>query len=108
MKILKIRRTDPNHGVVINLYPFCEEQEITPEIPYNECIKFVQNNQEDMKLYKVSVTNKRKNGKRKLYKTILAKDHSEAFALYTQLMKTADHYNYEYNLLTGDWKQLEF
>lgn len=107
MNILKIKRTDPVNGVVVSIYPFMDEQEVTPVIPYNKALKFVKENQEDLTVYKVAMTLRRKNGKRKLYKKILAHDHAEAFMLYSQLMKTADQ-SYDYQLLTGNWQPLKY
>lgn len=95
------------NGIVINIYPFMEETELTKPLPYNKALEFLRANQENLTVYKVAMTLRRKNAKRKLYKKILAHDHAEAFLLYSQLMKTADQ-SYDYQLLTGNWQPLKF
>ncbi len=96
-------------GMVISIFPFGEGNPITKAIPYNEALRFVRENQEDLKVYRVAQLPdpEKKGAKRKMYKMILAHDHAEAFAFYADLMKTADP-NHRYQLLSGNWQPLEF
>ena len=104
---LKIKRTGPNTGIVMSLYPYMEETPVTDDLPYDEAMAYVKANRQDLKIYKVACYMKRKNAVRRLYKRILAHDHAEAFLLYSELMQDADK-NYTYELLTGNWQPLDF
>ncbi|MBR5584275.1 MAG: hypothetical protein IKW21_07085, partial [Lachnospiraceae bacterium] len=65
---------------------------------------YVLENQSDIKVYKVSRTLARRNGKRRLLRSIYAHDHNEAVKFFD--MCDFGAINGMYMLHTGDWKPI--
>lgn len=105
MKAYYIKRITPNTGMVMRYQFDCTSTAVTDELPFRACKEYLQQNQQDLKVYKIASTERRKNGKRRLYQTICAKDDSEAVSIYKRLSQTFD-VGKTYELLTGDWKHI--
>lgn len=104
MKELSIVRLTPTTGQVLRMN--WEGKRIPVDRPqnYGKCMDYVLQNQKDLKVYKVSRTLHRKNGKRRLVGTIYAHDQEEAVRFFD--MWKSDELDATFNLHTGDWKNI--
>lgn len=112
MRRYYIKRTGPNTGIVTELGAFGEMSNTTEEMTYLDCREYLKAHQEELKVYKVAVTSKRKNAKRHLLKKIYARDDYEAGMQFVALMSyMAQHGECDkgsvYELMTGDWKPVQ-
>ena len=102
MKKYTIERTDPVHGRVMERTINGDLAQVVPESNYYDCMKYVKQNQKELKVYKIARTLRRKNGKRRLVASIYAEDNNEAVHYFDNLIITES--DAAYQLLTGDWK----
>ena len=106
MKKYTIERTDPVHGRVMKRTADGSIIQVVPEIKqemnYYDCMKWVQQYQKELKVYKIARILHRKNGKRRFVASIYAEDNNEAIRYFDDLFITES--NATYQLLTGDWK----
>lgn len=100
---LYIKRMTPNTGMVMALSRFYNESPVTSEMPYKECVTFVQENQTPLTIYKVARILPRKNAARKLFKKFLAHNEDDAKETFYYICKMTDDGS-TLQLLTGDWK----
>lgn len=100
---LYIKRMTPNTGTVMAYGRFYEECRVTSELPYKECVAYVQENQTPLTIYKVARILPRKNAVRKLFKKFLALNEDDAKATFYDICKMTDDGS-TLQLLTGDWK----
>lgn len=103
MNKYRIKRTDPNTGIVMEVGPYGEETEATNPMPYKDCKVFLYQHQEDLRVYKVAKIASRKGAKRRLYRRIVAPGFLEAIDRFKTI--TADE-AVTMQLCTGDWKVL--
>ena len=102
MKKYIIVRTDPVHGQVMERTINGDLAQVTPDCNYYDCMKYVQENQKELKVYKIARILRRKNGKRRFIASIYAEDNNEAIRYFDNYIITEPDVTYQ--LLTGDWK----
>lgn len=107
MKQYFIRRTGPNTGQVLQNGPHGFVEEVTPEMPYNDCRIFILQNQRDLRVYKVAELKNRKGSKRRLLSRILAPDLNRAVIYFSEVCDGFKATDSTIQLYTGDWKLLE-
>lgn len=112
MRRYYIKRTGPNTGIVTELTTYGNIKDASVEMTYLDCREWVKEHQEELKVYKVAVTSKRKNAKRHLLTKIYARDDYEAGMQFVTLMSyKAQHGDCDkgstYELMTGDWKPVQ-
>ncbi len=102
MKKYTIRRTDPVHGRITGITITGDKEFITEEMGYGSCMDWIERNQKDVKIFKIAKTLHRRNGKRRLFKSIYAEDANEAIRYFDKM--EVQEPDVTYQLLTGDWK----
>lgn len=103
MNKYRIKRTDPNTGVIMEVGKYGDERQISEPAPYSTCRAFLLQHQEEMHVYKVGRIGSRKGAKRKFYRRIIAPGFVEAVEIFKQL--AADETD-TLQLCSGDWKLL--
>ena len=97
------KRTDPNHGMVMERLPDGTSEPVTDELHWAICVSKVHALKDEvLTLYKVARIAPRKNAIRRLYSKIYARDLSDAVDHFRQICETGDPATLQ--LLTGDWK----
>ena len=97
------KRTSPVTGAVMERQPDGTAVQVTPELPYSECMAFVRENRDEMlTLYKVARLAPRRDAARRFVRKILARDLSEAVQIFRDFVGDEDPARFQ--LLTGDWQ----
>ena len=102
MKELSIVRMSPTTGQVVRVNWEGKRIPVFNTCNYGKCLDYVNANQSNLKVYKVSRTLHRRNGKRRLLRCIYAHDNNEAVKFFDKLEFTEPDATYQ--LHTGDWK----
>lgn len=101
MNRLRIRRTDPTHGVVEAIDITGIYHDLTDIMTYKECKGILMLHQSEVTIYRIACIADRKNARRRFDRNIYAQSREQAIEFFTSLCW--DEHK-EYQLLTGDWK----
>ena len=102
MKVYRIKRLTPTTGMIEALQWNGLYRTVTDEIPYKDCKRYIADNQEDIKTYRIAEYANRKDASRHLLMTIYAYNEAEAMSLFCYIDLQSPKRRRE--LLSGDWK----
>lgn len=105
MNKFRLQRVEPTtHAVIYQKMWDGSEEPISTRLPYSEAMRFIQQNQKELKTFKVMEIYNRKNARRHVNSMIYAEDKNEALEGFDRFLSKYAKDNVNYELLTGDWK----